>query len=95
MKGIDIFNALVSPSFVLRSRPDNADGIACPKCRWAGKPDEDWRKYIWASPTDCEKLGVLDEKGNPVTECLMVTCSRCNFRWREDVAEPDKVDEPS
>jgi hypothetical protein len=93
---VNLFNELVRPALVLGPRPQAATGQACPKCRWAGKESgSGWTKYVWVSPGDATRHNVRDEGGKPVGECLMVSCGRCNYRWREDVATPEPEAKPS
>ena len=95
---MSLLTELVSPKLILGPKPESAEGPACPKCRWTGKdPEVGWRKYLWVSadPAGRMNFNLVDEKLKPLGECLMVSCERCCFRWREDVAAPDVVEEPS
>ncbi len=92
----DIFNQLRAPTLILPCRPKSADGVACPKCRWTGKEaGEGWTTSVWVSPADAARYNIKDEKGKPVSECIMVNCSRCKYRWHEEVATPEAAEVPS
>lgn len=91
-----LLNELFAPKLTLSARSELSDGPACPKCRWAGKDQEvGWRKYVWVDQDSAARYNFSDEHGKPLKEFLMVSCERCSYRWREDVATPDKAVEPS
>lgn len=97
MSPANLFAELVSPKLVLPARPPGADGPSCPKCRFAGDvaTSKGWTKYIWVSPDDAAQYNIRDGEGQPLGECLMVSCARCGYKWHEDVATPEEASKPS
>lgn len=92
----NLFAEMLAPKLTLPERPEVVEGPACPKCRWTGKdPEVGWKKYVWVDPASAQRFNLQDENGNALGECLMVSCERCNYRWREPVANPEPVEEPS
>ena len=90
-----LLNQLLAPKLELPLRPKIAEGSSCPKCGYLGKADAsepeamDWRQYTWVAPWACERFNFVDENGRPLRECLMISCGRCGYRYREDVRTPE------
>lgn len=80
-----------SPTIVVRERPETADDPTCPKCRYAGDYESDWKVVAWVSPDMAAQSNLRDENGNRLGEILMVRCKRCGYRWREEVDKPEAV----
>lgn len=83
----DIIEQMLARSkgkLVLQDKPTGVDGMdSCPKCGYMASASNasprGWRTVTYVSPDDATTYGI--DGG----ECLMVTCTCCKFRWREEV----------